>query len=316
MIEVRHAELGLQGLINSRIVNASDVSRAGAGTGAVTLYINPTPNLAGVFDKSSNNYSSDEVGTWNFAVHLDRELFFKNQMSNLDVALAETDPNLYAAMYNAASTASSQQMDLAIVMGQALGLFTTGGDTVKKIVAADFDSPTTVEIKNFRVELKKAIKEFIQQVSDKRKIGLTRRDLVMVVSPTVMNFMVEAFGMYPTIFGQTVMKEGLVSVYLGVEVRECLVLGQNISANVVSKLAYNFSGFDMALLINQDAFYSVVFNFQPLTAYNQTQTMGNLYQGYIRSAMIQKQGGRWAYTDKDNSNPWFKCVQRFKLSTS
>lgn len=308
LLQIKHAELGLQGLIDS------DISGRLSPGSSLVQYNSPIPVLSTSWDSQNSDYVGSPVKEWNFSVIMDKEIYVKPKLSTADMVRMGKNPSAKAAIMQSATSAASAQMDLRIVTTQALGLFTTGADTIKEIAVAKIYAPSEADTLKFRAFLQKEINSFRVQLTDLRKLGLNRGDIRLVVSPPVMQFLLECFQKFPTMFAQTLLQTGKVNSILGIELSECLFLGQKIEKNILAQdEEFDFSGFDFVLVIRGEFFKSPVWNYKALSYWNEAAARGNLYEGYIKATFLNSKGGRWAFTNEDRSKSWFKCVQRYKV---
>ena len=308
LIQVKHAQLGIQGLIDS------DISGALSPGSSLVQYNSPIPVLSTAWDKQNSDYVGSPVKEWNFIVKMDKEIYVKPKLSTADVVRMGKNPSAKAAIMQSATSAASTQMDLRIALRQLYGLCTRGGDSIKDIAVSKVFAPTEADSLKFRATLAKEINDFLVQLTDLRKLGLNREDLRLVVSPAVMQLLIEAYQKFPTMFAQQTLQSGVVNRILGIEITQCYVLGQKIAKGVVAQdEEFDFSGFDLFLTIRGGFFKAPTWLFKPLSYWNEAAARGNLYEGYIRSAFLSSIGGRWAFTNEDATKSWFKCVQRFKI---
>lgn len=308
LIQVKHAELGVQGLIDS------DLSGQISPGSSLVQYNSPIPVLSTAWDSQNSDYVGSPVSEWNFSVYMDKEIYVKPKISTSDMVRMGKNPSAKAAIIQSATTAANTQMDLRIVTTQVLGLFTQGADTIKEVSVSKIYAPAEADTLKFRAFLQKEINSFRVQLKDLRKLGLNREDIRLVVSPPVMQFLLECFQKFPTMFAQTLLQTGKVNSILGIELSECLFLGQKIEKNILAQdEEFDFSGFDFCLVIRGGFFKSPVWNFKPLSYWNEAAARGNLYEGYLRSSFLNSKGGKWVFTNEDNTKTWFKCVQRYKI---
>ena len=209
------------------------------------------------------------------------------------------------------------------------GMLTKAGDaSPQKVVIAKPFEATDAELKAMTNLLRKEINAFQIQVNRYWR-GTNNAQIRLLISPETNKYLVQIFGQYPTMFGQTVVREGLVTKYLGIETTECFVLGQTYAkyvnesstpstdnAAVSYDKAFDFSSTDFCLVVTGGKFKSPTFNYAPTALFDESISSAKLYRGYRRAALMNKNGGKWIYTDKNDTNPKVKVLRRFKYYTS